>query len=98
MGDHGGGDFLRQGGGEGAFPGVGSAGRFYQSEAGNGDGGGPGDVEHGAFGQGEDGMVAGEEQLELLHGGLEIMGTVGEAAAADHDEAQMDVSARELCS
>ena len=43
-------------------------------------------------------MVAGEEQLELLHGGLEIVGAVGEAAAADHDEAQMDVSARELCS
>lgn len=89
MGDHGGGDFLRQGGGEGAFPGVDRAGRFYQSEAGNGDGGGPGDVEHGAFGQGEDGMVAGKEQLELLHGGLEIVGAVGETAAADHDETQV---------
>ena len=81
MGDHGGGDFLRQGGGEGAFPGVGSAGRFYQSEAGNGDGGGPGDVEHGAFGQGEDGMVAGEEQLELLHSFSAISDTSCSTAA-----------------
>ena len=89
MGDHGGGDFFRQGGGEGAFPGVGCAGRLHQSEPGGGDGCGPGDVKHGAFGQGEDGVVAREEQLELLHGGLEIVGAVGEAAAADHDEAQV---------
>lgn len=47
------------------------------------------DVEHRAFGDGDDGVVGGEALLELRDGGLEVVLAVGEAAAADHQVAEV---------
>ena len=61
---------------------------FYQLQPRFGHHSGFGCIEHRAFRDGDDGVVVRERELELRHGWLEVMLTVRETAAANHQVAQ----------